>query len=94
MDIDNMKNVRIDKEEFVKQNNERIRKSGNYAEVTICIEAGSTEIIPYCHICKTSTKEVAMMIDALKHVCRELEERYPAAAFYANYMMKSEKKDL
>ena len=94
MDIDKMKNARIDKEEFVKQNNERIRKSGNYAEVTICIETGSSQVIPYCRLCKTTTKEIAMMIDALKKVLRELEESYPKASFYANFMMKSEKEDL
>ena len=94
MDIDNMKNVRIDKEEFIKQNNEKIRKSGNYAEVSILVEKDSNCLMPYIGIHKVGIKEVAYLIDALKHTSKELEKRYPEAVFYANFMMRSEKKDL
>ena len=57
MDIDKMKNIRIDKKEFIKQHNEKIRKNGKYAEVSILVESGSNCTIPYIDILKVGTKE-------------------------------------
>ena len=94
MDIGNMKNIKVDKMEFAKQEHERIRKTGNYAEVAICVEAGSSQVIPYCHACKCSTRDIAIMMDALKQVYKKKKKRYPEAAFYSNFMMKSRKEDL
>ena len=94
MDIGNMKNIRIDKKEFVKQHNEKIREGGKFAEVSILVETGSNSVIPYIHLSKVGTKEVAYLIDALKQARDVLSEEYPEALFYSEFMMKSEKKDL
>lgn len=91
MDINNCK---MDKEEFVKQHNEKIRKSDNYMEVTILVEKGNTTLIPYVKVHNVGTVEVACMLKTLNAICEEIEERYPEAAFLARFGMDSKNKEI
>lgn len=91
MDINNCK---MDKEEFVKQHNEKIRNSDNYMEVTMLVEKGNGIVIPYVKVHNVGTVEVACMLKTLKAICDEIEERYPEAAFLAKFGMDSKNERL
>ena len=94
MDIDNMKNVRIDKEEFIKQNNEKIRKSGHYAEVTILVEKGNGCIIPYIKTNKVGIREVALMIKSLESTLDQIKDKFPEANLLAQLGLSTRIEDL
>jgi hypothetical protein len=81
----------LDKEEYARQNNERIKKSNNYFDVEICVSKDENITIPYIKLHNVGFKEIAVMINTLKIVAKNLEEEYPEAAILAKYGMKLEK---
>ena len=81
----------LDKEEYARQNNERIKKSDSYFNVDICIKKDENLTIPYIKLHNVGFKEIAVMINTLKFVAKNLEEEYPEAAIIAKYGMNLEK---
>ena len=77
--------MKLDKEELIKQSYDEIIKKGKYAEARIVIEAGKGECIPTLALCNVGIKEVAFLISSLEQMTNHLKNEFPMADFYSKF---------
>lgn len=93
MNLDNFENIRVDKDELVKQNNEKIKSTKNYIEVNVCIGVNNEPILPIVDIHRVGIKEVTSMVVALEDIIKYIEGKFPEIKF-AKMFMGSKMEDL
>lgn len=77
--------MKVDKEELIKQSYDEIIKKGKYAEARIEIEAGKDECIPTLALCNVGIKEVAFLMSSLEEMVKHLKSEFPMADLYAKF---------
>ena len=76
----------INEVEFMNQHREELLNKGNYIQVEIVV--GEDNPLPYI-ACKgehISSKEVAIAIHCLKHMAKDLLERYPETKLLQHFI--------
>ena len=86
--------IQIDKNELVKQRNEKIKETGHYIEINIVIGKDNHQTTPCCDFHNIGVPEVASAILVLEHLTESIKEKYPEADFYRKLCLNSRMEEL
>jgi hypothetical protein len=93
MDLD-YENIQVDREEFLKQTYENIRKTEHYIEATFVVGNNNEAVIPNVIVRGANNLTVAKFIMALEEITKEMKLTHPEAEILKNIALKCDIEDI